>query len=108
MSLWSNAEAQAAIARFTGAYVARDMGGLTRLWPTMDPAWRNELREAFATTGELVCVFENVTIVRTSEDFSVSARLLTQLPGGEQRRRSLVITLVPVGDRLVFGNIRVR
>ena len=108
MSLWSNAEAQGAIARFSGAYVARDMGGLNRLWPAMDPAWRNEFTEAFATKGELVCVFENITIVRTSDDFSVSARLLTQLPGGEQRRRALVITLAPVGDRLVIGNIRVR
>ena len=108
LSTWSNEEARASIAQFCGAYLARDMGGLSRLWPNMGPEWRSELREAFATTGELVCVFENVTIVRTSEEFSATARLLTQLPGGEQRRRGLVISLVPARDRLVIGNIRVR
>jgi len=108
LSIWSNDEARAAISQFTGAFLGRDLGGLNRLWPTMDPAWRNEFREAFATNGELVCVFENVTIVRASDEFNVSARLLTQLPGGDQRRRSLVITLVPARDRLVIGNIRVR
>ena len=108
LSTWSNDEARSAIARFCGAYLARDLGGIGRLWPNLGPEWRNELREAFATEGELVCVFENVVIVRTSEEFNATARLLTQLPGGEQRRRSLVISLVPSGDRLVFGNIRVR
>jgi hypothetical protein len=49
-----------------------------------------------------------VTIVRASDEFSVSARLLTQLPGGDQRRRSLVLSLVPARDRLVIGTIRVR
>ncbi len=108
LSTWSNEEARAAIAQFCGAYLARDMGGISRLWPNMGPEWRSELRDAFATSGELVCVFENVTIVRTSEEFSATARLLTQLPGGEQRRRGLVISLVPARDRLVIGNIRVR
>jgi tetratricopeptide (TPR) repeat protein/predicted Ser/Thr protein kinase len=108
LSIWSNDEARAAISQFTGAYLGRDMGGLNRLWPTMDPAWRAEFREAFATSGELVCVFENVTIVRASDEFNVSARLLTQLPGGDLRRRTLIITLVPARDRLVIGNIRVR
>jgi hypothetical protein len=74
----------------------------------MGPEWRTELKEAFSTSGELVCVFENVTIVRTSDEFNATARLLTQLPGGEQRRRSLVLSLVPARDRLVIGNIRVR
>ena len=108
MSIWSNEEARAAISQFSGAYLGRDIGGLNRLWPTMGPAWRAEFRDAFATTGELVCVFENLTIVRASDEFNVSARLLTQLPGGEQRRRTLIITLVPARDRLVIGNIRVR
>ena len=74
----------------------------------MDPAWRSEFREAFATEGELVCVFETVTIVRTSDEFQATTRLLTQLPGGSQRRRALALTLVPARDRLVIGNIRVR
>lgn len=108
LSTWSNEEARASIAQFCGAYLGRDMGGLNRLWPNMEPAWRNELREAFATEGELVCVFENVTLIRTSEEFAAKARLLTQLPGGSQRRRSLEISLVPARDRLVIGNIRVR
>ena len=108
LSIWSNEEARAAISQFSGAYLGRDIGGLNRLWPTMGPAWRAEFRDAFATTGELVCVFENLTIVRASDEFNVSARLLTQLPGGEQRRRTLIITLVPARDRLVIGNIRVR
>jgi hypothetical protein len=30
------------------------------------------------------------------------------LPGGDLRRRTLIITLVPARDRLVIGNIRVR
>jgi hypothetical protein len=108
LSTWSNDEARASIAQFCGAYLARDMGGLNRLWPNMGPEWRTELKEAFSTSGELVCVFENVTIVRTSDEFNATARLLTQLPGGEQRRRSLVLSLVPARDRLVIGNIRVR
>ena len=108
LSTWSNEEARASIAQFCGAYQARDIGGLSRLWPNMEPAWRTEFREAFATEGELVCVFENLTLVRTSDEFNASARLLTQLPGGSQRRRSLNITLVPARDRLVIGNIRVR
>jgi serine/threonine protein kinase len=108
LSTWSNDEARASIAQFCGAYLARDMGGLNRLWPNMGPEWRTELKEAFSTSGELVCVFENVTLVRTSDEFNATARLLTQLPGGEQRRRSLVLSLVPARDRLVIGNIRVR
>jgi hypothetical protein len=108
LSTWSNDEARATISQFCGAYLGRDMGGLNRLYPNMGPEWRTEFREAFGTTGELVCVFENVTIVRASDEFSVSARLLTQLPGGDQRRRSLVLSLVPARDRLVIGTIRVR
>ncbi|BCS31104.1 hypothetical protein TBR22_A03040 [Luteitalea sp. TBR-22] len=108
LSLWSNDEARATISQFCGAYKGRDMGGLNRLYPNMGPAWRNELEEAFRTTGELVCVFENVTIVRASDEFGVRASLLTQLPGGEQRRRSLVLSLVPARDRLVIGTISVR
>ncbi len=108
LSTWSNEEARATIAQFCGAYLARDIGGLGRIWPNMDPAWRAEFREAFATEGELVCVFESVTLVRTTDEFNATARLLTQLPGGELRRRSLGMTLVPARDRLVIGNIRVR
>ncbi len=74
----------------------------------MDPNWSSEFRDAFATTGALVCVFENVSIVRATDQFMVTARLLTQLPGEEIRRRSLVIALVPARDRLVIGGIRVR
>ncbi len=108
LSTWSNEEARASIAQFCGAYLGRDLGGLNRLWPNMEPAWRKEFQEAFATEGELVCVFESVTLVRTSDEFNASARLLTQLPGGAQRRRNLAMTLVPSRDRLVIGNIRVR
>jgi len=108
MSTWSVEEAHATIAQFCGAYKGRDMGGLGRLWPNMGPEWRNELREAFATSGELVCVFEDVRVIRTSEEFTGTARLLTQLPGSEQRRRGLSLTLVPARDRLVIGNVRVR
>jgi hypothetical protein len=108
LSTWSNEEARATIAQFCGAFLGRDMGGLNRLWPNMEPGWRTEFREAFATEGELVCVFEAVTIVRTSEEFNATARLLTQLPGGTQRRRQLALTLVPARDHLVIGNIRVR
>lgn len=108
LSTWSNAEANATISQFCGAYLGRDIGGLSRLWPNMDPAWRTEFRDAFATEGELVCVFESVTIVRTSDEFQATARLLTQLPGAAQRRRALTLTLVPARDRLVIGNVRVR
>jgi hypothetical protein len=108
LSTWSNDEARATIAQFCGAYQGRDLGGLNRLWPNMEPAWRTEFREAFATEGELVCVFESVTIVRTTDEFDTTARLLTQLPGGSQRRRVLRLTLVPARDRLVIGNIKVR
>jgi hypothetical protein len=108
LSTWSNEEARASIAQFCGAFLGRDIGGLNRLWPNMEPAWRSEFREAFATEGELVCVFESVRIIRTSDEFNATARLLTQLPGGEQRRRNLELTLVPARDRLVIGNIRVR
>jgi hypothetical protein len=108
LTTWSNDEARATIAQFCGAYRARDIGGLNRLWPNMGPEWRTELREAFGTSGELVCVFENVVIVRASDEFSASAVLLTQLPGEDQRRRRLVISLVPARDRLVIGNFRVR
>jgi hypothetical protein len=108
LSTWSNVEARASIAQFCTAYVARDIAGLNRLWPNMEPAWRAEFREAFAAEGELVCVFESVNIVRTSDEFTATARLLTQLPAGAQRRRQLALTLVPARDRLVIGNIRVR
>ena len=108
LSTWSNEEARAAISQFCGAYLGRDLGGLNRLWPNMGPEWRGEFKEAFDTKGELVCVFENVTLVRTSDEFNATARLLTQLPGGEQRRRGLVLSLVPARDRLVIGNIKVR
>jgi serine/threonine-protein kinase len=108
LSTWSNEEARATIAQFCGAYLGRDLGGLNRIWPNMDPAWRTEFREAFATEGELVCVFESVTLVRATDEFNATARLLTQLPGAEQRRRSLAMTLVPARDRLIIGNIRVR
>lgn len=107
-STWSNEEARAVIAQFCGAYKARDLGGLNRMWPNMSPEWRAEFREAFSTSGELVCVFEDVRVFRASEEFGAQARLLTQLPGGEQRRRSLSLSLVPARDRLVIGNIRVR
>lgn len=105
---WSNEEARATIAQFCGAYIGRDIGGLHRLWPNMGPEWRAEFKDAFSTSGELVCVFEDVRVFRASEEFGASARLLTQLPGGEQRRRSLSLTLVPARDRLVIGNVRVR
>ncbi len=105
---WSTEEARVVVEGFQSAYLARDLGALRRLWPTMDPTWVGEFRDAFATTGALVCVFENVSIVRATDQFMVTARLLTQLPGEDSRRRGLVITLVPARDRLVIGNIRVR
>jgi hypothetical protein len=108
LSTWSTEEARAVLSQFQGAYLNRDLGGLRRLWPTMDPTWAGELRDAFATTGSLVCVFENVSIVRATDQFMMTGRLLTQLPGEEPRRRNLVITLVPARDRLVIGNVRVR
>jgi hypothetical protein len=108
LSTWSNDEAHATLSQFCGAYLGRDIGGLTRLWPNMEPAWRSEFREAFEAQGELVCVFENVTIYRTSDEFTGTAQLLTQLPGSAQRRRRLAVTLVPARDRLVIGNLRVR
>jgi serine/threonine protein kinase len=108
LSTWSNDEAHAALSQFCGAYRGRDIGGLTRLWPNMEPAWRAEFREAFETEGELVCVFENVTLFRTSDEFSGTAQLLTQLPGSALRRRRLAVTLVPARDRIVIGNLRAR
>ena len=108
LSTWSNEEARASIGQFCTAYLARDLAGLGRLWPNMGPEWRTELRGAFETSGELVCVFENIRIIRTSDEFNATARLLTQLPGGEQRRRGLVLSLVPLRDRLVIGNLQVR
>ena len=107
LSTWSNEEARASIAQFCGAYIGRDIGGLSRLWPNMEPAWRTEFREAFATEGELVCVFENVTLVRTSDEFTATA-----VCSRSSRRcaapAQLALTLVPASDRLVIGNIRVR
>ena len=108
LSTWSTEEARAVLGQFQGAYDGRDLGGLRRLWPNMDPVWVSEFRDAFATTGSLVCVFENVSIVRATDQFMMTVRLLTQLPGEEPRRRNLVITLVPARDRLVIGNVRVR
>jgi len=108
LSTWSNEEARATISQFCGAYLARDLGLLNRLWPNMSPAWRTEFKEAFSTEGELVCVFESVTIVRATDEFNAVTRLLTQLPGAAQRRRNLTLTLVPARDRLVIGNISVK
>jgi hypothetical protein len=108
LSTWSTEEARAVLSQFQGAYFNRDLGGLRRLWPTMDPVWVSEFRDAFVTSGSLVCVFENVSIVRATDQFMMTGRLLTQLPGEEPRRRNLVITLVPARDRLVIGNVRVR
>ena len=108
LSNWSTEEARAVLGRFQGAFIGRDIGGLRRMWPNLEPTWANEFREAFATSGTLVCVFENVSIVRTSDQFIVTSTLLTQLPGEDLRRRNLTITLVPARDRLVIGNIRVR
>ena len=61
-----------------------------------------------ATEGALVCVLENVTIVRTTDEFNAMVRLITQLPGRDLRRRQLALTLVPSGDRLVIGNLKAR
>ncbi|MBA2354207.1 MAG: hypothetical protein H0V80_06005, partial [Acidobacteria bacterium] len=108
LSTWSTAEAHAVITAFAGAYGSRDIAGMRRIWPVIDPAWEAEFKEAFATKGELVCVFEQTSATRTSDQFVVTARLLTQLPDGDQRRRSLVITLEPQRDRLVISRIRVR
>ena len=110
LSTWSNEEARAFVDQLPGC-VPRvgTSAACSRLWPNMEPTWANEFRMPSPPRATLVCVFENVTHRPRRPISSCSPRkLLTQLPGEDQRRRNLSITLVPARDRLVIGNIRVR
>lgn len=99
---------RAVLGRFAGAYVGKDIGGLRRLWPSMDGAFEAEVQDAFKDSGELVWTFLDQRIMRTSEEVVVIARVLSQTPGAEQRRRTMTFTIVPQGELLIIKSIRIQ
>ena len=64
LSTWSNEEARATIAQFCGAYLGRDIGGLGRIWPNMDPAWRTEFFYEHATIKSTNFIPSSQALVR--------------------------------------------
>jgi hypothetical protein len=110
MAEWKSEQVQAVVQQFRTYYEQRNISGILRLWPSIDPASERRLRGTFGIPGELQWIPVSQRVVRQQDKATVIASIMnvTPLPGGEPDRRTVNvhIDVAPRGGTLVITSVR--
>lgn len=110
MANWKSEQVQAVVQQFRAYYEQRNIAGILRLWPSIDPASERRLRGTFGIPGELQWIPVSQRVVRQQDKATVIASIMnvTPLPEGTPDRRTLNVTIdiAPQGDALVITSLR--
>jgi tetratricopeptide (TPR) repeat protein/predicted Ser/Thr protein kinase len=110
MAEWKSEQVQAIVQQFRTYYEQRNITGILRLWPSIDPASERRLRGTFGIPGELQWIPVSQRVVRQQDKATVIASIMnvTPLPGGEPDRRTVNvhIDVAPRGGTLVITSVR--
>lgn len=108
MTPWTNDQVMAVVRQYRTLYEQRNISGIQRLWPAMDPASERRLRGTFGIPGELQWIPLGQKVIRQPDKATFTAAVMNVTPvpeGGTPVRREVQVSIdiAPQGDRLVIA-----